>query len=128
MKLTKNFRLEEMTCRDGTPVPADLIDNARAICERAQVLRDELGQVVKVTSGYRTPTYNAKVGGAKGSLHKTARALDLTSAGYTAEQLAEVYQRLIDEGKVPDGGLGVYPRPWGGWIHIDTGRPRRWRG
>lgn len=40
----------------------------------------------------------------------------------------QLYLGLVADRKVPDGGLGVYPRPWGGWLHVDLGRPRRWRG
>lgn len=127
-KLTKNFGVDELACKDGTPVPHDLYDNAKAICERAQKLRDLLGISIQVNSGYRTKTYNQRVGGAEGSQHLTASALDLSCYGWTAEQLGALYEGLIRLGVVPDGGLGIYPRKTGGWIHIDLGAPRRWRG
>lgn len=128
MKLTANFSLSELRCRDGSGVPERFLDNARAICQRAQVLRDALGRPLKVTSGYRSPEYNRSIKAARNSLHMSAKALDLTCAGWTAERLGELYEQLVNAGRVPDGGLGIYPRRWGGWIHIDTGRPRRWRG
>ena len=128
MKLSKNFSLSELKCKDGTEVPAQYIENARDICERAQVLRDLLGSPLYVTSGYRTPSHNAKVGGAKNSYHLRAEALDLRSSVWTAGQLADLYEGLVRLGVAIDGGLGVYPRDNGGWIHIDLGPKRRWRG
>lgn len=121
MKLTPHFLLSELTSHDGTPVPAKYIANARAICERAEVLRAEVGPLF-VTSGYRTASWNRRVGGAKGSFHLTASALDLTSRSVLARDLAKLYEALIKAGKVPDGGLGLYNN----WIHIDLGRRRRW--
>ena len=121
MKLTPHFLLSELRCHDGTDVPEKYIANAKAICERAEVLRAEVGPLI-VTSGYRTAKWNTRVGGAKGSLHLTARALDLSSRSVTARELARIWERLVKAGKVPDGGLGIYSN----WIHIDTFRPRRW--
>ena len=129
MKLTRNFALEELTSRDGVPVPLALQANARSICERAQKLRDLIQSPLVVSSGYRTASHNKKVGGAKNSEHLTASALDLTSTIWTSPQLALLYQGLIDLGVVPDGGIGLYPPSKNskmGWIHIDLGRSRRW--
>lgn len=128
MNLTKNFTLEELACKDGTAVPEKYVMNAKLVCARAQVLRDLLGTSLTVLSGYRTKKHNARVGGADGSLHMTASALDLGSEKWNAVQLAALYEGLIRLGLVVDGGLGVYPREGGGWIHIDIGPARRWRG
>lgn len=124
VRFTKNFAVSELACKDGTPVPKDLYDNAKAICERAQVLRDFLGSALLVNSGYRTPAYNAKIGGADKSWHLQAGALDLRAPGWSAELLAEVYEGLIRIKAVPDGGLGKYDT----FIHIDIGPARRWNG
>lgn len=122
-QLTKNFALSELMCRDGTPVPDEYVENARLICERAQVLRDLVGPLV-VVSGFRSLAHNKRVGGAKSSQHMTASALDLRSATKSAARLHAKYLSLIRTGLVPDGGLGLYSS----WIHIDIGKPRRWKG
>lgn len=126
--LTQNFALEELACRDGTPVPKEFHANALDICIRAQKLRTLLGSGLNVTSGYRTQAHNTKVGGAKNSAHLTASALDLSSPKWDADLLGVMYEGLIRLGVVPDGGLGVYRRASGGWIHIDLHKPRRWFG
>jgi uncharacterized protein YcbK (DUF882 family) len=120
-QLTPHFSRSELRCHDGTDVPDEYLVNALQICRRAEILRAEVGPLF-VTSGYRTPVWNRKVGGAKGSLHLKASALDLTSRLVSAKKLHAIYLKLIKAGKVEDGGLGLYRN----WIHIDIGRPRRW--
>lgn len=122
-RFTKNFRVDELACNCGVPVPARFYANALAVAQRAQALRDHLGTPLLVYSGYRTPDYNRKVGGAKHSWHMKAAALDLRSNYHTPAELADAYQLLIDEGVVLDGGLGRYKTH----IHIDIGPARRWR-
>lgn len=125
-QLTENFHVSELMCRDGTPVPSEYMENAYEVCRRAQVLRDIVGPLV-VLSGYRTPDYNRRVGGAKKSQHLTASALDLRSSLHPAGGLYIIYLGLIDRGQVPDGGIGLYVRK--NFLHIDIGRAgRRWKG
>lgn len=120
-RLTPHFFLAELRSHDGTDVPERYRQNALAICERAEVLRAQVGPLF-VTSGYRSAAWNKRVGGALRSQHMTASALDITSRSYPAPTLHEIWLRLVKAGKVPDGGLGLYAN----WIHIDIGRPRRW--
>lgn len=119
--ITPHFRFTELACHDGTQIPVKHWGNARAICERAEILRAETGPLF-VTSGYRSPAWNRRVGGAGRSMHMTASALDITSRTRSARELHAIWLRLVKAGKVPDGGLGLYRN----WIHIDIGRPRRW--
>ena len=123
MQLTKNFELSEFACKDGTPVPKELIPNVQLLADNLQVLRDYLGEPIHVNSGYRTPTYNAKVGGKKSSYHLKAMAGDLTTKSKTPKQLAAVIELLISKKKMKQGGLGIYP----GFVHYDPrGKKARW--
>ncbi|MGJ1328480.1 YcbK family protein [Sphingobacterium multivorum] len=124
MQLTKNFKLEEFDCKDGTPVPKQFYSNVTKLAKNLQVLRDYLGVPVTVTgSGYRTPSHNKAVGGAPESKHMTAEAGDINAKGYTPNQLAAVIEKLIKEGKMDQGGLGIYP----GFVHYDIrGTKARW--
>jgi uncharacterized protein YcbK (DUF882 family) len=123
MQLTENFDLEEFACKDGTPVPTHLMANVRLLAYNLQVLRDYLGEPVHVNSGYRTPPYNAKVGGKKKSQHLLAKAADITVKSKTPKQLYAIIEKLISQGKMKQGGLGLYP----GFVHYDV-RPvkARW--
>lgn len=119
----KNFTIEELKCKDGTPVPPELLDNANRLLDNLQVLRDYIGEAVFLNSGYRTPSYNKKVGGAKNSQHLKATAGDITARGKTPRQLYNIILKLIKEGKMHDGGVGLYP----GFVHYDVRpKPARW--
>lgn len=124
MKLTKNFTLQEFDCKDGTPVPKELVPNVQELANNLQVLRDHLGVPVSITgSGYRTPKHNKAVGGAKNSQHLYAKAADINAAGYTPKKLAAVIEKLIAAKKMKQGGIGVYA----GFVHYDIrGTKARW--
>ena len=124
MKLTKNFQLSEFACNDGTPVPEKLVCNVVLLANNLQALRDEIGESLTILSGYRTPAWNAKVGGATKSMHKEAKAADLTTRSFTPKQLHAKILTLIKVGKMQDGGLGLYKS----FVHYDIDRPRRWNG
>lgn len=123
MKLTENFSREEFDCRDGTKVPAELMPNVQELANNLQVLRDDIGEVIHVNSGYRSPTYNVKIGGATNSQHKKAKAADITAKSFTPKQLAARIEKLIAAGKMKQGGIGIYP----GFTHYDIrGTKARW--
>lgn len=109
MQLTKNFTRQEFDCKDGTIVPESLMTNLQSLANNLQVLRDHIGEPVLITgSGYRTPSHNKKVGGAPASLHLTASAADINTKKYTPRQLAAIIETLIAEGKMKEGGIGIY--------------------
>lgn len=123
MQLTTSFNLAEFACKDGTPVPKDLMPNVELLAKNLQVLRDHLGEPIHVNSGYRSPEHNAKVGGKKNSYHMKAMAADITCKSKTPKQLAAVIEKLIAEKKMKQGGLGIYP----GFVHYDVrGVKARW--
>lgn len=122
MKLTAHFDSREFRCHDGTEVPAELLPNLQELANRLQVLRDAIGEPLIIVSGYRSPAWNAKVGGAEHSLHMRAMAADVSAKTLTPKQLHARLLMLIKDGKIPDGGVERYS----GWLHYDIGRARRW--
>jgi len=108
MLLTKNFKREEFDCHDGTIVPEQYHANLKKLVENLQVLRDYIGKPIIVNSGYRTISYNKKIGGASKSQHLTATAADIRVPGMTADKLYRVIDNLIKQGKMHNGGLGWY--------------------
>ena len=123
--ITKNFSAIEFKCKDGSHVPDDLMDNVRLLCENLQVLREELGRPIRVISGYRSPKYNRRIGGARRSQHMLAKAADIRVVGMSPHEVREVILRLIKEGRMMSGGVGLYTT----FTHYDVrGRNARWKG
>ena len=122
-KLTENFSLEEFKCKDGSDIPNEYLPNAIQLAKNLQVLRDYIKKPITINSAYRSPNYNAKVGGAKNSQHLTAKASDIRVDGITPKDLAKVIESLIKDGKMQQGGLGVYSN----FVHYDIrGTKARW--
>ena len=124
-KLTENFSLSEFKCRDGTDVPEELMENVQLLADNLQVLREHLGLSTRVISGYRTPTYNRKIGGARKSQHMLAKAADIKISGLSPSEIKEAIEGLIKGGKMMKGGVGLYKT----FTHYDVrGRNARWYG
>lgn len=118
-KLSANFKVSEFACKDGS----DAILVAPRLVMVLQSIRSHFGRAVNITSAYRTPQYNEKVGGAAQSQHCYGTAADITLSGVSVDQVA-AYARQI----MPDwGGVGVYAKQ--GFAHVDVRDERAdWNG
>ncbi len=132
MRITPNFDSHEFDCHDDTPYPTDWVSGRLVpLCETLQVLRDALARPISIISGYRSPSWNAKVGGADHSQHPQGRAADIRVGGMKPAEVHAKVLELHTAGKLPHlGGLGQYLT----FCHLDV-RPRepgdrlkRWRG
>lgn len=121
---TKHFSMAEFVCRDGTPVPRKYWANTQRLMEQLEVLREQLGGArIEVNSGYRSPKYNKRIGGASGSKHKLGMAADIMVAGCSPKDVADEIVVLIQRGKMKQGGLGRYRS----FTHYDVrGKRARW--
>ena len=123
--LTKNFTLNEFKCPVGGEPKGELLANVQKLAKNLQVIRDSVGKPITIISGYRSPEYNQKIDGAKQSQHMFARAADIKIPGITPVQVYEAVLKLIKEGKMEDGGLGLYET----FVHYDVrGVKARWFG
>lgn len=123
MKLTKNFKLSEFACKDGTPVPRQYYTNVQSLANNLQVLRDYINRPIKINSGYRTKSHNDSVGGSKKSQHLLAKAADIVISGMTPRELKDIIEQLISQGKMKQGGIGLYNT----FVHYDIrGTKARW--
>lgn len=86
--------------------------------DKLQALRTMIKKPMRITSAYRSPAHNKKVGGAKSSMHLLAKAFDVQMQGHDPAQF-EAAARLCGF-----TGFGFYEDS--NFIHVDTGRPREW--
>lgn len=116
-QLSAHFKVQEFSCRSG----ADAVLIAPRLVMVLETIRAHFGVAVTINSGYRTPEYNAKVGGAAHSQHCYGMAADIVVKGQTPEAVAAFARTLM-----PDwGGVGVYKS----FTHIDVREARAdWTG
>ena len=123
MNLTNDFTLKEFECNDGTEIPQKYIDNVKELAKNLQVLREEIGLPISINSSYRHPEYNKRIGGTKFSQHLTASASDIVVRDMTPKKVAKTILKLIKNGKMKEGGVGLY----NGFVHYDIrGTKARW--
>jgi len=110
----------ELACHDParTPYPPDWrLSRAVELAEMFEAFRHWCGdQPLIVLSGYRTPGWNAHVGGARRSQHVQGRALDLMRPRWTAARLHREARAFAEARPELVGGLGYYPT----FVHFDT--------
>lgn len=107
-KVGQHFKVREFACKDGSQ--AVFIDDY--LVSILDILRNQVGKPVIINSGYRTPTRNKEVGGAKYSYHIRGMAADIRIKGMTAKEIANKLNEIIPS----DCGIIVYDT----WVHIDT--------
>lgn len=86
--------------------------------DKLQHLRNLIDKPMKITSGYRSPSHNKKVGGVKDSEHLRAKAYDVDMEGHDPAQFEAAARECGFT------GFGFYHKS--GFIHIDTGPQREW--
>ena len=113
---------------DGTPRPTSewiIVQshvNPRVLPElwtKLENFAQSLGRPITLNSAYRTPEYNAKVGGSKNSLHVQRKAVDVQWGTSSVQGRVDMIQRACDAGLT---GIGCY----NGFIHLDIGAKRHW--
>lgn len=108
-----NFSPREIACRGDNTL---MVDEYAMDC--LQALRIALGRPLIVNSAYRSPEYNARIGGATASQHLHGRAFDISM---TNQEPARFEAAARAAGFA---GFGFYPR--NNFVHIDTGPKREW--
>lgn len=120
--MSKYFSLSEMT-QSGTALRLGIPNTPNAtqkrdllrLMEYLDGIREEFGEAIKVTSGFRSWSVNKEVGGVKNSQHLAGQAADIVPAK-NPERLRELfdlirkrggYQQVIFERK----GQSV-------WVHV----------
>lgn len=110
--LTKNFSVDELTCKCGCGACAMNAD----FMVKLQKVRDQVGRMI-IDSGFRCETWNAKVGGANHSYHKVGRAADIFCVN-------EIWRFKLIEAAFTAGmrGIGVASN----FVHLDDRDVEPW--
>ncbi len=125
MKLTENFSLNELTKSqtaerkgiDNTP-SAEHQDNLKSLCEMIlQPIRDHFGQVVSVSSGYRSPELCVAIGSSTQSQHAKGQASDFEIFGISNKELADYIDENLDYDQLILEYWKGEDEPNSGWVH-----------
>lgn len=130
-KFSNNFTYEELVNSptanrlkiNNTPNKQQKESLRKLAVEILQVIRDEYGKPIIVTSGFRCDKLNKAVGGAKNSQHTKGEAADIRSVSDSIKDNKEIFDlilRLQKEGKIKFGQLiDEYNY---NWVHVSLPR------
>ena len=125
MNLTENFSLVELTKSqtaerkgiDNTP-STEHQENLKRLCETIlQRIRDHFGQVVSVSSGYRSVALCVAIGSSTKSQHARGEAADFEIFGVSNKELADwINENLYYDQLILEYWKGE-EEPNSGWVH-----------
>ncbi|MBB5701701.1 uncharacterized protein YcbK (DUF882 family) [Ochrobactrum daejeonense] len=107
---------------NGLKVQRETVDVACLKPQLVAMLRNmerHFRRPVMVTSGYRSPTYNRKVNGARKSFHMICAAADIQIDGVSKWEVARYARSMSGR-----GGVGTYCHTKS--VHVDVGPERDW--
>ena len=124
MKLSENFTVKEYVksqtaTRHGidNSLSEEHLKNAKELFENVvQPVREKFGVTI-ITSGYRSPELNAKIGGSSKSQHCKGEAVDIECVHASTEEVSRFihdnldFDQLILEFYIPGD-------PNSGWTHV----------
>lgn len=108
-QVTPHFKVREFACSDGS----DVVFVAPSLVDILEAIRVHFGRPVKVTSGYRTVSYNASIkNSSKKSQHCNGLAADIQVEGHTPVEVYNYACSLLGD----HGGVGIYNT----FVHVDV--------
>lgn len=114
LKVGPHFKVSEFACKDGSAII--FIDDYMVTI--LELLRKKLGRPIIITSGYRTPQQNAKVGGSKYSYHMRGMAVDIRANEISPREMAKALDKIVE-------GCGIIV--YNSWVHFDVRDGKKYR-
>ena len=111
--LSEHFKAREFQCKDkaeGLLIAIELLDTLEKI-------RNHFNAPIIINSGYRTPSWNAKVNGASNSYHCKGMAADIVVKGHSSKEVAKYADSIMEQ-----GGVIRYTN----FVHVDV-REKKYR-
>lgn len=113
VKLSDNFNSSEFECKGGGCCSETIINPQ--LVKYLQQIREYFKAPITITSAYRCPTHNSRVGGAPGSRHSKGDAADIVVKGVAPREVAKYAESIGIK------GIGLYETSADGhFTHIDT--------
>lgn len=104
----EHFTGKEFKCKDG----AREYLYCPNLIEVLEKIREHFNKPVIVNSGYRTPWWNTRVGGAKNSYHCKGMAADIRIKGVSTDKIAKYASECMKD----HGGVICYTN----FVHVDV--------
>lgn len=113
VKLSTNFNSTEFDCH-GSGCCSQTIINPDLV-KYLQQIREHFKAPITITSAYRCPTHNNRIGGATRSQHTQGNAADIVVKGVAPREVAKYAESIGIK------GIGLYETAADGYFtHIDT--------
>ena len=118
----KYFTIAELTrtnhSENNTPDAEEVINLVTLVEKVLDPAREEFGQPIKVTSGFRSEEINKKIGGAKGSQHMFGQAADIQCSDN--KKLFRILADMEFDQLIYEFGTDEQPA----WIHVSYSRKK----
>jgi len=101
-------------------VDPKIADNAKNLLEKVNAFLEHFQGQAKMTSGYRSPEHNKKIGGARSSKHMSGEAIDIYDLDKSLAKFCVLKAELLAQ-------YGLYcedPRCTRNWVHFQSVPPR----
>ena len=134
MRNTKYFELDELLRSEtalnhgieNLPTWSDIESLHELVLDVLDPIRKEWGQPLVVTSGYRSPELNAKVGGVPSSAHVIGCAADVRLASWSKKSITDLFaliNEMVENGLIEVDQVIMYRKKK--IIHISHEYPAR---
>lgn len=111
-QLSPHFKREEFNQKQK-PLPLNKVKVDPELIRKLELLRALIKKPIIINSGYRSPSYNAMVGGVPNSRHQFGEAADIRVKGMSPLEVAN-YARQVGFGYIEPTRFTPT------WTHVDT--------
>lgn len=95
-KIETHFKASEFQCKDN----AEYLLVAAELLSVLEEIRKHFNAPVIINSGYRTPSWNSKVGGTPNSYHCKGMAADIVVKGHSSKEVAKYADSIMEQGGI----------------------------
>jgi uncharacterized protein YcbK (DUF882 family) len=95
-QVSPHFKAKEFQSKDKSKY----LLIASELIETLETIREHFNAPITINSGYRTPNWNAKVGGAPNSYHCKGMAADIVVKGHGSQEVAKYADSIMKQGGV----------------------------